>query len=202
MPERFESWNLIYREGAERIFSADLIASIDPRHVFDGMRDVWNSCPSDDLLDKMLWYDWKFTLADNDLRKVSRMCELAGVRVSFPMLDEEFVEHSIKVPTGEKVSGYELRTFFKDAVRDFVPDTVITKTKHGFGLPFGVWLKTDADLQDLVYGSIDRLRERALFHDEFLDRVVAEHREGHAGYYGYAIWDLVMLEQWLEHHVD
>ena len=200
LPERFESWNLIYREGADRIFSDGFLQTVDPRAVFEGMDRVWQSCPSDDLLDKMLWFDWKFTLADNDLRKVSRMCELAGVRVSFPMLDEEFVEHSMKVPSNEKIRGYELRTFFKNAVRDFVPDVVISKKKHGFGLPFGIWLKSDPALQDLVYGSIDGLRDREILDGEFLDRVVAEHRDGHAGYYGYAIWDLVMLEQWLQHH--
>jgi asparagine synthase (glutamine-hydrolysing) len=164
------------------------------------MRDIWRSCPSDDLLDRMLWYDWKFTLADNDLRKVSHMCELAGVRVSYPMLDEDFVAHSIKVPSREKISGHELRTFFKNAVRGFVPDRVINKEKHGFGLPFGVWLKDDQPLQEIVYGSLDSLRHRDIFDPTFLDRVVAEHKDGHASYYGSAIWDLVMLEQWLLHH--
>ena len=200
LPERYETWNLIYREGAENIFSGDFLKSVDQTHVFHKMEDVWQACPSDDLLDRMLWFDWKFTLADNDLRKVGKMCELAGVRASFPMLDEEFVEHSIQVPSSEKISGYELRTFFKNAVRGFVPDIVISKKKHGFGLPFGVWLKTDIALQELVYGSIRQLRDRDLFDGGFLDRVIAEHRHGHAGYYGYAIWDLVMLEQWLEHH--
>ena len=28
--------------------------------------------------------------------------------------------------------------------------------------------------------------------------VAQEHRSGHAGYYGYAIWDMVMLEHWLQ----
>ena len=202
LPERFESWNLIYREGADRIFTADFRRSIDPREPFDRMDEVWRSCPSDDLLDKMLWYDWKYTLADNDIRKVSRMCELAGVRISYPMLDEDFVELSMAVPSRAKIKGYELRTFFKDAVRGFVPDLVVDKQKHGFGLPFGVWLKDDRPLQDLVYGSLETLRKREIFETEFLDRVVAEHRDGHASYYGYAIWDLVMLEQWLLHHVS
>jgi asparagine synthase (glutamine-hydrolysing) len=202
LPERFESWNLIYREGADRIFHRDFLKTVNPAHVFEAMRDVWRSCPTDDLLDRMLWYDWKFTLADNDLRKVSRMCELAGVRVSYPMLDEDFVEHSITVPPGEKIKGYELRTFFKNAVRGFVPDKVIDKEKHGFGLPFGVWLKDDLPLQEIVYGSLDSLRHRDIFDPTFLDRVVAEHKEGHAAYYGSAIWDLIMLEQWLAHHVS
>ena len=200
LPERYESWNLIYREGADRIFNADFLKTVEPAHVFEEMRDVWRSCPSDDLLDRMLWYDWKFTLADNDLRKVSHMCELAGARVSYPMLDEDFVAHSIKVPSREKINGHELRTFFKNAVRGFVPDRVINKEKHGFGLPFGIWLKTDRPLQEIVYGSLDSLRHRDIFDPTFLDRVVAEHKDGHASYYGYAIWDLVMLEQWLMHH--
>jgi len=200
LPERFESWNLIYREGADQIFNADFLTTVEPTHVFEEMRDIWQSCPSDDLLDRMLWYDWKFTLADNDLRKVSHMCELAGVRVSYPMLDEDFVAHSIKVPSREKINGHELRTFFKNAVRGFVPDRVINKEKHGFGLPFGVWLKADRPLQEIVYGSLDSLRHRDIFDPVFLDRVVGEHKDGHASYYGYAIWDLVMLEQWLLHH--
>lgn len=200
LPERFESWNLIYREGADRIFNADFLRTVEPAHVFEGMRDVWQSCPSEDLLDRMLWYDWKFTLADNDLRKVSHMCELAGVRASYPMLDEDFVAHSIKVPSREKIKGRELRSFFKNAVRGFVPDSVINKEKHGFGLPFGLWLKADKPLQEIVYGSLDSLRQRDIFDSTFLDRVVAEHKDGHASYYGYAIWDLVMLEQWLMHH--
>ncbi|MDH3467237.1 MAG: asparagine synthase-related protein [Gammaproteobacteria bacterium] len=202
LPDRFESWNLIYREGAERIFSEEFRDTVDPTHLFERMSEVWQSCPSDDLLDKMLWYDWKFTLADNDIRKVSRMCELAGVRVSYPMLDEEFVEHSMKIPSSSKIKGYELRTFFKNAVKGFVPDMVISKEKHGFGLPFGVWLKEDLPLQNLVYGSLESLRHRNIFETAFLDRVVAEHKEGHASYYGYAIWDLVMLEQWLTHHAS
>jgi asparagine synthase (glutamine-hydrolysing) len=197
LPERFESWNLIYREGAENVFAPDFLRSIDTEHPLRKMRETWQSCPSNDLLDRMLWYDWKFTLADNDLRKVSEMCALAGVRVSYPMLDEELIDLSIRVPSSAKIHRGELRTFFKDAARGFLPDETIAKKKHGFGLPFGVWLKTNRRLQDLVYGSLEALKKYGVLHVEFVERVAREHRGGHAGYYGYAIWDMVMLEHWL-----
>lgn len=202
LPERFESWNLIYREGADNIFSAEFLAGIDPEHQLREYRKIWESCPSDDLLDRMLWYDWKFTLADNDLRKVARMCELAGVRVSFPMLDEELVELSMNVPSSAKIVGTELRAFFKDAVRDILPREIINKRKHGFGLPFGLWLKTSQRLQELVYDTLDSLSNRKIIREDFIDRVVTDHRAGHASYYGYAIWDMVMLEQWLQKQPD
>ncbi len=202
LPDRFESWNLIYREGTQNVFHGDFLARIDVEYPLEKMREVWASCPSDDLLDRMLWYDWKFTLADSDLPKVSTMCELAGVRVTYPMLESRFVELSMGVPSDQKIRGGELRSFFRDAVKPFLPAETLVKHKHGFGLPFGVWLKTHERLQDFVYGSLDGLRERAIFDPAFLQRVADEHREGHAGYYGYAIWDLVMLEQWMRTSVD
>jgi asparagine synthase (glutamine-hydrolysing) len=197
LPERYESWNMIYREGAAEVFDADLIATVDTAHHLRKMQATWDECPSDDLLDRMLWYDWKFTLADNDLRKVVRMCELADVRVSFPMLDEAVVDLSLQVPSSAKINGNELRSFFKSSVRDFLPREIIDKKKHGFGLPFGVWLKTHRPLQELVYDSLNDLKGRHLLNRKFIERVAEEHREGHASYYGYAIWDLMMLEQWL-----
>jgi len=200
LPERFESWNLVYREGPDRVFSREFLAGVDPQLPLRRMADVWNSCPSDDLLDRMLWYDWKHTLADSDIRKVSTMSELAGVKVTYPMLEEGFVDLSIRVPTSAKMASRELRTFFRDGVRDFLPEKVIQKQKHGFGLPFGQWLKTHQPLQNIVYGSLDSLKTRGIFSSDFVDRVAEEHREGHASYYGYAIWDLVMLEQWFQHH--
>ena len=198
LPERFETWNLVYREGPSAVFDAAFLDSVDQGHALKRMNECWAECPSGDLLDRMLWYDWKLTLADNDLRKVSQMCELAGVRVSYPMLDEELVDLSIKVPSAAKISGQELRTFFKQAVRDLLPAEIIRKQKHGFGLPFGVWLKTHKPLQDLVYRTLESVRERGILRRDFVDRVATEHRSGHAGYYGYAIWDMVMLEHWLQ----
>lgn len=200
LPERFESWNLIYREGPENVFSTDFLQKIDIDFPLQRMQSVWNSCPSSDLLDRMLWYDWKFTLADNDLRKVSRMCEIAGVRASYPMLDEIFVEHSMKIPSKMKMTGNELRVFFKQVIADFLPTEIINKEKHGFGLPFGQWLKEHYGLQVFVRESLNSLKERNIIHPHFIERVAKEQRDGHASYYGYAIWDLVMMEQWLASH--
>ena len=39
----------------------------------------------------MMHVDLKFTLADNDLRKVVTMCEAAGIEARFPLLDDGLV---------------------------------------------------------------------------------------------------------------
>ena len=44
------------------------------------------------------------------------------------------------LPPDWKLRPFKLRWFFKEALRGFLPDEIITKKKHGFGLPFGVWM--------------------------------------------------------------
>jgi len=61
----------------------------------------------------MLFLDWKHTLADNELRKINMMCELAGVDVSYPMLSNEMIELSCKIASKLKLPPYKLRYLYK-----------------------------------------------------------------------------------------
>ena len=116
----------------------------------------------------------------------------------YPMLDSAVVDLSLRVPSKLKMQGQELRSFYKRAMKGFLPDAILEKRKHGFGLPFGVWLKTHAPLADFIFDSLERFKDRGIVKPAFIDRLITEHREGHPGYYGYVIWDLVILEQWLQ----
>ncbi|MGH8655884.1 MAG: asparagine synthase-related protein [Gammaproteobacteria bacterium] len=59
----------------------------------------------------MLYLDWKFTLADNDLRKVNRMCEACGVEVRYPMLDADLVTLSTRIPARIMLKGFGCGSF-------------------------------------------------------------------------------------------
>lgn len=197
LPARLHSWNFMFREARETIFAPDFLRRIDPEHPVSVMDATWAEVTDAPVLDKLLYFDWKFVLADNDLRKVGRMCDLAGVDVRYPMLDTALIDFSLRVPGSQKIRGQNLRHFYKEAMRGFLPDEILRKTKHGFGLPFGVWLKTSPELISLVSDSLVRLAAHGIFRPDFLRNIQARHRDGHPGYFGYVIWDLVMLEQWL-----
>ena len=200
LPERFESWNYVYREGASHMFSDTFAGQIDRRAPFRHMGSVFAGVEAGELLDRMLVYDWRFTLADNDLRKVTTMCHAAGVEVEYPFLDNRVVEMSLRVPSSMKIRRMELRSFYKRAMRGFLADATLTKSKHGFGLPFGVWLKTNEQLAALVFDSLTSLKSRDIVTPSFIDSLIDAHRGGDAGYFGYVIWDLLMLELWIQHH--
>lgn len=198
LPDRLETYNFLHRDPLQEIFDPAFLAAVDTDRPLALMRDAYFRCASPEPVERMMHLDHKFTLADNDLRKVSRMCEAAGIEVRFPFLDDDLIAFSGTLRTDQKVSGGKLRVLFKDALRGFLPDETIAKSKHGFGLPFGVWLNSHPALQSLASGALDSLARRGIVRPEYLAKLRREHASGHASYYGVMIWVLVQMELWLQ----
>jgi asparagine synthase (glutamine-hydrolysing) len=200
LPDRLQTYNFLNRFPAAAIFEPDVLSAIDPEQPRRFERETYRRPRDASALNRMLYLDWQVTLADNDLRKVTRACELAGIDVSYPLLDDAVVELSTRVPSTQKLRHGRLRHFYKEATKDFLPAAIIEKKKHGFGLPFGVWLVEHAGLRDLARQSLEALKQRRLIRADFIDRVLALHAEQHASYYGELVWVLMVLELWLATH--
>lgn len=196
LPGRLETYNFLNRFPLADIFVEDFLASVDIQGPSMNTDEVYRRAEADTSLNRMLFMDWKLTLADNDLRKVNRMCELAGVEARYPMLDDDLVAFSTEVPSCLKVKGLKLRYLFKEALKDFLPQDILKKSKHGFGLPFGIWMNEHKPLMEMSHESLSRLAKRGYIKPAFIESLLAGHRE-FPSYYGVMIWVLVMLEQWL-----
>jgi len=200
MPARMHTYNLIDRIGRERIFEPALLDAVDPDEPARRQAAHYALCDDRSIVNRMLHYDWKFTLSDNDLPKVVGACDLAGVDVGFPFLDERVVEFANALPAAWKVHRLTLRRFFKEALGDFLPREIIAKKKHGFGMPFGHWMLEHAALREMATGSLESLRDRAIVRRDFFDELVRRVTHEHAGFYGELVWIMMMLEQWLAVH--
>ena len=196
MPARLETYNLLGRYGPESVFDPAYLAGADPARPLAGLESTYAASEAASLINRMLELDLKITLADNDLPKVARACELAGVDVAFPFLHQRVVEFSAGLPPAYKLKGLRLRWFFKEALRGFLPDEIIAKQKHGFGLPFGVWLGQNARLRQLSGDSLSDLKRRGIVQPRFIDELLSRHLQEHPGYHGTMVWVLMMLEQW------
>ncbi|MGO9444366.1 MAG: asparagine synthetase B family protein, partial [Thiobacillaceae bacterium] len=78
LPDRLETYNFLHRSPLEAIFDRDFLATVDPASSNRQMRNVYERTNHPDPIKRMMHIDLKFTLADNDLRKVVTMCEAAG----------------------------------------------------------------------------------------------------------------------------
>lgn len=198
LPERLQTYNFLHMNDCHEVFDANFMTQIDPNDPIRQMEDWYARSAGADVLTRMLFFDWKLTLADNDIRKVNTMCAEAGVRVSYPMMDDDLTEFSARVPSRLKLRSHYLRRFYKRAMSNYLPQHTLSKTKHGFGLPFGEWLKTSDELRARMLPSIEQLKERNIVSARFLDDLRHKHENEHAAYYGNILWILMMLEIWLQ----
>jgi asparagine synthase (glutamine-hydrolysing) len=191
---------LLERFGPANVFTGEFLDAVDRAQPPRQMAEVYGGAQAGSLINRMLAFDLRYTLADNDLPKVARSCELARVEARFPMLNDALVAFSARLAPGQKLRRTRLRHFFRNALRGFLPDEILKKTKHGFGLPFGPWLQTHPALRQIALDSLADLKRRQIVRAEFIDELTSVHVPAHAKYYGTMVWVLMMLEQWLRQH--
>ena len=200
LPDRLQMFNLMLRLGVDEMLGPGLLQRVDSEGPARDQREVWAGVRQGSPINRLLAFDWRYTLAENDLPKVCRTAALAGVEVGFPFLHGSLLAFSLRLPSEFKLKRLTLRWFFKEALRGFLPDEIITKKKHGFGLPFGQWATQHAALRRLAEDSLASLAHRGIVRPGFVRTLVGERLAEAPGYYGEMVWVLMMLEQWLQAH--
>jgi asparagine synthase (glutamine-hydrolysing) len=203
-PRRVFSYGLFLSIPPEDVFESGFLESAPPKHWLDVADGHFHTASRRSELNRLLYLDVKMTLADNDLRKVLGTAELAGVRARFPLLDYRLAELSGRIPSRLKLKGFRKRYIFKQAMKDILPQEILKKKKHGFGVPVALWFLQEPKLAAFVKDVLNdpRTRQRGYFRPGFIDQVIRRHQEEDAKNYGELIWYLVVLELWHRQHLE
>jgi asparagine synthase (glutamine-hydrolysing) len=202
-PERITARGLFAWLPPETLFERAFLEAVgrgyNPDEAFH--RHFRNALAAD-ILDREMYVDLKITISDNDILKVTRMTEAAGVGVRFPFLDPAVVDAALAIPARLRMERGRLRSFFKAAYADLLPPEVRTKRKHGFGLPIAPWLRSYAPLRDLIHDTLlgPRCGARGYFRRAGIEELLRRHESDATTYYGTILWNFVVLELWLERH--
>lgn len=135
------------------------------------------------------------------LMKQDQMSMAASIESRVPYLDHEFVEYVAAMPARYKLRGWRTKTVLREALRDLVPDEILTRRKMGFPVPVGRWFR------ELFWSLVEefvlspRALRRGLFQPPVLRRLAEEHRAGFCEH-GDRLWLLVNLEIWQRIFVD
>jgi asparagine synthase (glutamine-hydrolysing) len=204
LPARYFSYNLLSTVSAAKIFTDDFLREVRGMPALDLAARYFDAAGATSDLNRQLYCDLKLVITDNDLRKVTQISEKEGLRVRYPLLDDRLATLSGTLPAKLKVRRFALRYIFKKALRDFLPPEVIAKKKHGFGLPWSAWLRTDSRLQEILRGALlDRSSlERGYFKQSFLEKLFQDTRTDPTPFSGAVAWVFMMLELWHRRHLE
>ncbi len=183
----------LYSPGfAEQVRDADPLASF---------RLAYQSCPSDDPVDRALYVDVKTYLVDDIMTKVDKMSMAVSLESREPLLDHVLLEFAATVPSSLKLKNGRSKYLLRRLLERRVPNAIAERKKHGFEAPIGGWLRGPLApmVDDLLLDG--RLRDRGVFDHAEVARLWREHRTQTRDH-RHRLWSLVMLELWFRQFVD
>jgi asparagine synthase (glutamine-hydrolysing) len=197
-PDRFFHYQTFLSDNADDFFTEEFTRNSQRDFPLKIPREHYQKVAGAAPLNRLLYMDLKMCIADNDLFKVNQMGTAAGVKICYPYLDRKLAELTGKIPARMKLKGSEKRYIFKRAFRTLLPEEILRKTKHGFGLPIARWLRTHKGFKELARAI---LLERSALHmahfgRDALEKLLHAHDNEQSDFYGTFIWNIMMLELW------
>ncbi|MDQ3935390.1 MAG: asparagine synthase (glutamine-hydrolyzing) [Actinomycetota bacterium] len=152
-------------------------------------------------VNQLLYVDMKTFLPNLNLTYTDKMSMAASTEVRVPLLDDEVVSLSGRIPANLKLHGTTRKYVFKKSMEPVLPRSVIYRPKAGFSAPLRSWLVGElAPMVDDVLAP-ERVARRGLFDPAEVRRLVEANRAGTEDN-ALRLWALLTLELWQQTFVD
>ena len=146
-------------------------------------------------LNKMLYLETKYFLADHNLNYTDKMSMAASVETRVPFLDLDLVEYAASLPIAFKQNGNVGKWILKKAMKNYLPQDVIYRKKTGFGVPLRFWLKNNLRAMVVDLLSEQSINQRGLFNAGAVKKLIADNQTGKIDA-TYPIFSLLCIELW------
>jgi len=182
------------------VFNADVSRLLAGYRTADLFHDVYRRATAPDHLSRLQYLDIKTYLCEDILTKVDRASMAVSLEVRCPILDHVFMEYVARIPSDLKLMGTVGKHIFKRALKNYLPDDILYRSKMGFGVPVREWLRRDLKdyAQQLV---LDGEASRRYLSRPYVERLWREHGSGMRDR-ATELWVVMMLNLWHRRFVE
>jgi asparagine synthase (glutamine-hydrolysing) len=151
-------------------------------------------------IDRGLRLDAEVMLVDDPVKRVDNMTMAHGLEARTPFLDHELVELAALCPPELKLADGG-KGVLKRGARGVVPDAVIDRPKGYFPVPALSHL--EGPVLEMVGDALrsDAARARGLFREDVVEEMLAAPNEHRTNLDASTLWQLGLLELWLQEHL-
>jgi asparagine synthase (glutamine-hydrolysing) len=185
--------------------AADLARLVSDQYAVDGdpslafVREHMGAPGADTAVDAALRLDSEIMLVDDPVKRVDNMSMAWGLEARVPFLDHDLVELAAACPPELKLADGG-KGVLKAIGRRIIPAEVIDRPKGYFPVPAITHL--EGKVLDQVRDALSSApaRERGLFRADYVERLLADPNGGLTPLKGNKLWQLGLLELWLQTH--
>ncbi len=150
---------------------------------------------SDSSLSKLLFVDTRTMLPDNLLLFNDKITMANSIENRVPYLDIDLVNFIESLPASFKLKGRTGKYLHREAVKKWIPNSIIQRKKRGFSTPVDEWFQNELSttLEELI-SSQDSFSSN-YFNLHSLKKMILDHRKKKHNY-KHELFMLLSLELW------
>tara|TARA_B110000027_G_C16117915_1_gene301186 strand:- start:175 stop:2058 length:1884 start_codon:yes stop_codon:yes gene_type:complete len=139
--------------------------------------------------------DKHLSLEGDMLVKVDRTSMLSSLECRAPFLNKQLWEFTNSLPSHYLIKNSSKKHILKEAFKDVFPSNFLEKSKKGFGVPVGDWLRTI--LKDELMFLCDKnfVTEQGLFEYKYVHEIVSRHLSGQEDN-TFKVWTYFCFQKW------
>jgi len=156
---------------------------------------------AEEFMDQVLRFDTTTLVVDDPVKRVDNMTMAWGLEARVPFLDHELVELAAQIPPEIKLQSGG-KHILKSIARGRIPDAVIDRPKGYFPVPALKFVRGEFlhFMQNILQS--EACQQRGLFKPAYIKLLLSDPERHLTRIQGSKLWHLVLLEYWLQRHVD
>lgn len=143
--------------------------------------------------------DRHISLEGDMLVKVDRTSMLSSLECRSPFLNKRIWDFTKSLPENYLINKSNKKYILKEAFKDEFPENFLEKTKKGFGIPVGDWLRSFLKDELLFYSNKKYIDQQNLFHHDYIKLLIDEHLNGLKDN-TFKVWTFFCFQKWYYNH--
>jgi asparagine synthase (glutamine-hydrolysing) len=127
--------------------------------------------------------------------KVDRTSMLASLECRAPFLNKEIWNFTSQLPEDFLIKGWDKKHILKESFKEYFPKDFLNKSKKGFGVPVGNWLRAGLKKELLSYIDKTFIEKQNIFYFETVSTLVNNHLQGKIDN-TFRVWTFYCFQKW------
>lgn len=139
--------------------------------------------------------DLHLSLEGDMLVKVDRTSMLSSLECRAPFLSKDLWHFTTHLPENYLIKGWDKKYILKEAFKEYFPKDFLNKSKKGFGVPVGDWLRFGLKEELLLLIEKEFIDKQNLFNYEPLKKLIHNHLDEKIDS-TFRVWTYYCFQKW------
>ncbi len=135
------------------------------------------------------------SLEGDMLPKVDRTSMMVSLECRAPFLNKKIWDFTNSLPENFLIHRGKKKYILKESFKDFFPEKFLYKSKKGFGVPVGDWLRSELKDEFELYVNEKFVKEQGLFDYTYIKSLVMNHINGKEDS-TFKVWPYYCFQKW------